>query len=359
MACSNCFNGCSEITSDKCVKYTGPDIEALGISNGDTLLSVENNITTYLLTALDGTGIVPAIDPASLCALVSGYLPGVGTINLVDIIDAIFQSLCDLQTQVTANTSDLTTLNADYTVDCLSGVVASDDTHDILQATITKLCLTATAVSDLALDVATNYVAVADINNYISSYLTASGSGLMKSRMVPYTAVEYYGPLTNFDASGAGTGDWIDVYLCNGLNGTPDKRGRVGVGAIVGVGGGALDSQVDPATSTNPNYGLLTKSGNNAITLTTLQLPAHTHTASSIVTDPGHTHDITDMPIWGDSSTPNPYDSNAGEVHRDTKTTNSATTGITVATTIGSTGGGDPHSNIQPSLGCYYIIYLP
>ena len=41
MSCSNCFNGCAEITSDKCVKYTGADIPALGISYGDTLLHVE------------------------------------------------------------------------------------------------------------------------------------------------------------------------------------------------------------------------------------------------------------------------------------------------------------------------------
>ena len=48
--------------------------------------------------------------------------------------------------------------------------------------------------------------------------------------MVPYTVVEYYGPLTYFDNTGAGQGDWDRIFLCNGLNGTPDKRGRVAVG---------------------------------------------------------------------------------------------------------------------------------
>jgi len=40
MSCQNCFNGCVEITSDKCVRYKGEDFPILGISTGDTLLSV-------------------------------------------------------------------------------------------------------------------------------------------------------------------------------------------------------------------------------------------------------------------------------------------------------------------------------
>ena len=107
--------------------------------------------------------------------------------------------------------------------------------------------------------------------------------------MVPYTVVEYYGSLVgNFDVSGAGIGDWEKIYLCNGNNGTPDKRGRVPVGVIAGVGGGALDPNVDPATPTNPNYALLGTTGTNTVTLNTSQLPPHTHIAT--VTDPTHVH---------------------------------------------------------------------
>ena len=46
--CSNCYNGCTEIVSDRCVKYTGINIPALGIQNGDTLSAVEESITTYI-----------------------------------------------------------------------------------------------------------------------------------------------------------------------------------------------------------------------------------------------------------------------------------------------------------------------
>lgn len=273
-----------------------------------------------------------------------------------------YSNLYDLQTQVTANADELAILNADYDVDCLDGVVNSDDTHAVLQATITKLCETVTGLADLALELSTNYVAIADINNYISAYLTSVGDSLVSSKMVPYTAVEYYGPLSNFDASGAGIGNWVDVYLCNGLNGTPDKRGRVGVGAIVGMGGGALDSQVDPATATNPNYSLLTKSGTNTITLTSAQIPSHTHTGTTNTTGSIHAHTLTEtvptvtnngIPYIGDAFTDidniNAYSvtyTDPGGEHTHTFTTN-------------ATGGGDAHLNIQPSIACYYIIYLP
>jgi hypothetical protein len=50
MSCTNCFNGCSEITSDKCVKYTGADIPALGIQNGDTLEFVEQTLAQFLIS---------------------------------------------------------------------------------------------------------------------------------------------------------------------------------------------------------------------------------------------------------------------------------------------------------------------
>ena len=34
-------------------------------------------------------------------------------------------------------------------------------------------------------------------------------------------------------------------------------------------------------------------------------------------------------------------------------------TGITVATTVTNVGGGLGHNNVQPSIGCYYIMYIP
>ena len=115
---------------------------------------------------------------------------------------------------------------------------STSDTHAVLQAVITKLCDLDVELAALALDVDTNYVKLADLNSLIAAYIAStSTSGVQYyTRMVPYTVVEYYGSLTgNFDVTGAGLNDWDKIYLCNGLNGTPDKRGRVPVGVIVGV----------------------------------------------------------------------------------------------------------------------------
>jgi len=366
MSCSNCFNGCSETTSDKCVKYTGIAVPELGIENGDTLLSVESAITTYLLTALDGTGIVPYINPASLCALVTGYLPGSGTITLINVIDALIKSICDLQEQVDGNTSAINILNADYTIGCLTGVTASSDTHAILQATVTKVCAVSSALTALALDLSTNYVAIADIDAYIQAYLDSIGGGgggsttNMKDKMVPYTVVEYYGSLTVFDGTGAGTGVWDKVYLCNGQNSTPDKRGRVGVGITDGTMLGAtMSATVNPSTPGNPSYSLNTPMGSNTVTLTSAtQIPSHTHAPTVTVTDPGHSH-TTEIGGYKDANTSG---SSYTWVQKGTGVflpSSTITTGITVGVSNAYTGGTDSHANIQPSLGCYYIMYIP
>ena len=72
---------------------------------------------------------------------------------------------------------------------------------------------------------------------------------------------------------------------------------------------------------------------------------SHTHTATSTVTDPGHVHTFTnysnaggasDTPIIGSSNT------------LTTVSTNSAVTGISVATTNASTGSSGTNANVQP-----------
>ena len=60
--CSNCYNGCTEIVSDRCVKYTGIDVPVLGIQTGDSLSFVEQALITFLTSTLDGTGIYPIVD---------------------------------------------------------------------------------------------------------------------------------------------------------------------------------------------------------------------------------------------------------------------------------------------------------
>ena len=377
MSCSNCYNACTEIVSDRCVRYTGLDVPVLGILSGDSLSVVEASLIEFLTSTLNGIGIKPIVDPLVICNLVQQYLPDCGEFTLNDYITALVKAACDLQEQVDILAADIATLNANYDVDCLTGVTSTSDTHAVLQAVITKLCDLDVDLAALALDVDTNYVKLSELNSLIAAYIASTTSASVKynTRMVPFTVVEYYGSLVgNFDVSGAGLGNFEKIYLCNGLNGTPDKRGRVPVGVIAGVGGGAMNPAVDPATPTNPNYALNGTTGANTVTLNTSQIPSHTHVAT--VTDPGHDHFVlandnaAAIPFTAGPTPTAPVSSYvdlSGNFSYRTGTSalltatvglsSTDTTGVTVTNANAGTGGA--HSNIQPVLACYYIMYIP
>lgn len=76
----------------------------------------------------------------------------------------------------------------------------------------------------------------------------------------------------------------------------------------------------------------------------------HNHTATSSVTDPGHRHSLHQA---GSGYNPGGY-SNASPATDDN--TGFATTGITVATTVDSTGSSGTNANLPPYLGIYFII---
>ena len=372
MSCQNCYNGCTDIISDKCTKYTGNNVPELGIENGDSLFSVQQSIFSFLLSVIDGTPIKPEINQDYICEKISQYL-GEQELTLPNIINAILQTACDLQTQVTNVKNSVDTINAAYTLSCVSGVTDNTNTHEVLQAVITKLCSVNTALTALSLNVSTNYVKVSELNNLIAAYLSGgSSSTKLYHKMVPYTVVEFYGDITGkFDATGSGLGEWEKIYLCNGNNGTPDKRGRVSVGTTTGMGGGTLDSAVDPSVPGNPIYSLGTKYGANTVVLSTAQIPSHNHLATSVVTDTGHTHFLAS--VAGQSKPPFLSPTNymasskdgdyiLGGVTTPAPTvglTSNNQTGITVATTVTNVGGGLGHNNVQPSIGCYYIMYIP
>ena len=357
MSCSNCYNGCSEIVSDQCVKYTGVNVPVLGIQTGDSLSYVEQALIEFLTSTLNGTGIKPDIDPAIICALVQQYLPDCGDITAVDLFNALIKAACDLQEQIDIIVADIAVIEAPYTVGCLTGVTSTSGTHAILQAVITKLCLIDVALTALTLDVNTNYVKLADLCTLVNACITPIPTTPEQyKKMVPYTVVEYYGTLANFDAAGIGiTGlGWQYIYLCNGANGTPDKRGRTPVGVTTVTGGGAFNPNVDPAFPGNINYTLNQIYGTNTITLTTNQIPAHTHSATTVISPDPHSHTY----VTGSPST----DGWSGDEDVDDLGPLNSTTGstsLTANTTISSTGTGLSHSNIQPVLACYYIMYIP
>lgn len=361
--CSNCYNGCSEIVSDQCVRYTGVNVPLLGVTNGDSLSYVEQAIITFLGSVLDGSGIKITLDEADYCTIVSDYLQQCQEVTALDLFRAVVKAACAINTKADANTASIATIEAAYTPGCVSAVTGTEGTHDVLQAVINKLCTIDTALTALALDVDTNYVKIADFGDLVDAYLTGlPTSTKYYNKMIPYTIVEYYGSLTNFDGTGAGIGDWEQIYLCNGQNNTPDKRGRVSVGAVSGVPGGTLDAAVNPASSPfNPNYTLGAKTGTNSITLTSNEIPSHTHTAT--VTDPGHKHTTIGTAWYWFGTTGLGNLSSNNDAVRQTSTNRtqdallSSFTGITVSNS--STGGGEAHNNIQPTIAVHYIMYIP
>jgi len=371
--CTNCFNGCTEIVSDRCVRYTGIDVPALGITTGDTLSSVESSIVNFLVPVLTGVGIKPIIDDTIICNLVRSNLPTCTTctgFTLNDVLSAIIKSICDLQEQVdvidatlvTINAT-LTTLNADYTLPigpapdytpCLTGVTASSDTHAILQAVINKLCGLVTSLPH-------TYVAIADIDIFIQDYLNSTTNSLISNKMVPYTVVPYFGPITFFNSTGAGTLNWDRIFLCNGNNGTPDLRGRALTGVINGVPGPTMNAAVNPSASpANPNYSLYDVAGANQVTLTSTQIPLHTHANTISVVDQGHTHTTFADVKYNSPGAGLKLDTQLN-IAGGTNITSSSTANIvaTIDNVAGPDGGGLPHPNIQPVMACYYIQYRP
>ena len=118
---------------------------------------------------------------------------------------------------------------------------------------------------------------------------------------------------------------WV---LCNGNNGTPDLRDRFIVGAgstyAVDASGGSADAIV----------------------------VSHTHTATSVVTDPGHNHT---QEIGGTGTTFQRYGSGSTAL-AGSGNTGSNTTGITVATTNASTGTSGTNANLPPYYALCYIM---
>ena len=123
--------------------------------------------------------------------------------------------------------------------------------------------------------------------------------------------------------------------LCDGSNSTPDLRNRFVVGATstyaVGATGGSADAIV----------------------------VSHTHTATSTVTDSGHQHTLTNFGSAqaGSDNGGAPVMAATGYgTGRDPNPTNSATTGITVATSISSTGSSGTNANLPPYYALCYIM---
>lgn len=357
--CNNCFNGCTETISDQCIRYTGIDVPVLGIHTGDPLSVIEQSLITFLLSTLDGSGIKIDLSGIDICAVVQKYLPTCGEISIEDISKALIEAVCDIQEQVNSIFATLTVLNSDYVIGCLTGVTVSSDTHAIVQATITKLCSVSSSVDSLTTQLPL-YVPRAELCTLVNECISGSATALASNKMIPYSPIPYYGSISGFDATGTGSGYWARVFMCNGQNGTPDLRGRVPVGATNTPCAFPCTAATIPNSTGNPTYNKGDERGDNTTTLTLPQIPSHSHanTISVSLTDPGHTHTFTH-----ESTSANNGAGIAGGLvsSANITTTSSSSTGITATSSItnANAGSGSWHSNVQPGLALYYIMYIP
>lgn len=348
MACTDCLQNCDPIISDQCVQYTGPDIPAFGICQGDTLSAFEADIVAQLQSALNGTGILITSVTLANCSFLANMFANTSP-TLANYLQLLVNANCSLKAMIDAINATLGATTV-FNTQCLTGLPANPTRDQVLQATVNLLCTINTTVNAFP----STYVQTSDLNtlvtNIVNSIISGGSSSQQNSKMVPNVAYEYYGPMSNFDSTGKGLSSqgFDKVYVCNGANGTPDKRGRVGVGAINGTpsGGVALDPAVDPsANPLNPNWALNDKRGETVHTLINPEMPVHTHP----VNDPGHAHNYAGVVPDGHGSDA----AKAGTMSTLQTTTN--TTGIT----IGAAGGGQAHNNIQPSIAANYIMYIP
>jgi hypothetical protein len=129
---------------------------------------------------------------------------------------------------------------------------------------------------------------------------------------------------------------WV---LCNGSNSTPDLRNKFVIGAHTDSAGVAYSTVTGSNTQTGGTKDAIVVS--------------HTHTATSTVTDPGHLHTFTNYSISnGSATTPVIANSNVTA----TVSTNSAVTGISVATTNSTEGSSGTNQNLPPYYALAYIM---
>lgn len=353
MSCTDCFNNCNPSPlSDQCVKYTGPDNSVIGVKTGDALYCVEQALIDYLASLVDGTGIT--LDYTTSCTLLTTLVNS--DKSLKNTIQAFSDAICSVK----ASVDSLQPTAISYDSGCLT-LPANPKTEDVVKALVTKVC----SIDSRVTTIENSYVKSSDVTtivqDYIKSTTTNTSTNIVQeyTKMPKYVALDYHGPLSNFDSSGKGisASGYDKVYLCIGqtVNGftLPDYRGRSAAMINVNVPGGALDSSVDPALSQNAGYQITLngKKGSYTHTLSLQELAPHDHD----ITDPGHSHwtniNSRDFKNQGD----NGPDLTADGADKRSFKSDIAYTNITIK----SAGGGQPHNNLGPIVGSIKVMYVP
>lgn len=383
---NSCIDGCFERVSDVCVRYTGPDIEALGICTNQSLYEIEAIILQMLIDFSTGQGItIPEID-FTQCTYLQQYVACCSQDkSLTHLMEIIFDAICHFDAEITEIKTAITTLlNMTFTSRCL------DLTNSPIKATIDAILVAICDIYDQLEALTTRVTEIEDtitttIGDQVADMITTCQTGAITTTGTgPSTVItfggftpvggiiEYDGPLNYFDNTGRGLSGtpMCGWALCNGNNGTRDKRGFVGVGAINGMGGGALNAIVDPNNNAGlGNYSAGDTGGKIRHQLSSAESGVRPHVHPII--DPGHFHYMHfrldqagggqngNTYIKADGRDVSSSDPNGGgyiyPVDRYIGITiNEATTGVTVGNNTAASAD-QPHENRMPYKAAIYI----
>lgn len=159
----------------------------------------------------------------------------------------------------------------------------------------------------------------------------------------------------NLSVSGGRGANAAADWAANKTIALPDLRDRV----IIGLGdmGNSDANRIADSLTDDDNITLGATAGASTVTLTSSQIPAHTHTFSGTTSSNGsHNHDVSVRS--GDTG---PFDGAAdgnGSVSGEFSTSTDGSHTHTYSGTTSSTGSGGSHTNIQPGMFATWYIKL-
>lgn len=289
----------SDRLSSNCVIWQGDAYERFGICTGDTITEVTEVVLYKLIEFAEGEGIHLAHLTAG-CTELEDKLRRTDY-SLFQIVDLLFKENCrldeavtrlgatiDSASRITIDTSCLTTtpIRTREELDraFLEAICTNTERLDALTSGLSAPSGGSDSSGDLLSTIRE------EIGNFLLAKLgshngvvekTGSGSAANINIIgVPMRGTVFGDfDLTKFDSTGKGTGIYTNFALANGNNGTIDMRGYVPSMATT-ISGVARTFSI----SQSPN----SIAGNDTTTLSSANLPNHTHTTT--VTQEPHRH---------------------------------------------------------------------
>jgi hypothetical protein len=310
---------------------------SVGINVGATTW-LSSTGTQFTVTAISGTNVTvtPALGTNWLPSFPSSITFTNPTFSNQPIVTRFSQSpvtSCagspgDLKGEIYANSTTLFVSYQNYNQATNNWIKISDDS-------VPRQLPTGTSATTVNIATSSTVLATTEfVQNLVSTTIYGGIEGALPYGMI----MLWYGTIANIPQGWA---------LCDGTNGTPNLTNTFVIGADADTGSTATTSITGSAT--------VTGGSKNS------QLIAHNHLAGSIVNDSGHNH-TTHFNRTSKSDNATPYmlsDPNVGE-NLDGSVdlpSSTSTTGITVTTTVLSTGTSNGiNENLPPYYALAYIM---